>query len=29
LSKTVGTSLWEYGEMTPAQWSALAAVASR
>jgi hypothetical protein len=28
-SKTVGTSLWEYGEMTPAQWSALAAVASR
>ena len=28
-AKTVGTSLWEYGEMTPAQWSALAAAASR
>ena len=26
--KTVGTSLWEYGEMTPAQWSALAAASS-
>ena len=29
LARTVGTSMWEYGEMTPAQWSALAAVASR
>jgi hypothetical protein len=28
-ARTVGTSMWEYGEMTPAQWSALAAVASR
>jgi hypothetical protein len=29
VSKTVGTSMWEYGEMTPAQWDALAAVAAR
>lgn len=28
-AKTVGTSLWEYGEMTPAHWSALAAASSR
>jgi hypothetical protein len=27
-ANTVGTSLWEYGEMTPAQWSALADAAA-
>jgi hypothetical protein len=27
-ANTIGTSLWEYGEMTPRQWSALAAAAS-
>jgi len=27
-ANTVGTSLWEYGEMTPGQWSALAAAAA-
>ena len=27
-ANTLGTSLWEYGEMTPGQWSALAAAAA-
>jgi len=28
LANTLGTSLWEYGEMTPGQWSALSAAAA-